>query len=644
MDLRLYDFQKNPSVRLDGEWEFYWREWCYAKRQAPAQLCKTKPGFIQVPGAWNSYKYRGKPIGGRGYATYKLSILVKDVPKFVSIKLPSISSAYTLWINGKKIGGVGNPGRSLQQESIAYNTEIYPLQDFVRKEEAQSNHTITLILQVSNFRHRIGGIQHSILLGEHIKVFQRFLTNEIIDYFLFGAILIMGLYHLGLYSLRQKDTSTLWFGIFCLLIVIRIVLTGERYLEKVFPGSSSFFLFIEYINLLSLPVVFASFLQILYPKDFARVYLRWIQAIYLLFCTLVLAMPSFYYTQLIYLIQSYILLCGLYATVVLSKAFKNRRTGAKLFLFGWCCLFLTIINDIFYHQLIIHTTNLVSFGLFIFIFSQAWVLSMLFASTFRKVEELTENLELKVLQRTEELKKEKNKSDSLLLNILPEEIVSELKEKGSTKPVLYDSVSVIFTDFKGFTNIAEKLSPRELVKELDACFGQFDKIIERSNLEKLKTIGDSYMCAGGIPKANKTHAVDCVLAALEIQNFMNTMKQLKQQQGLEYWEIRLGIHSGPLVAGVIGEKKFAYDVWGDTVNTASRMESSGTPGKINISGFTYGIVKELFACEYRGKVNAKNKGEVDMYYVKQIKAEYSLEGGGRTPNNSFWRLYKILQT
>lgn len=247
----------------------------------------------------------------------------------------------------------------------------------------------------------------------------------------------------------------------------------------------------------------------------------------------------------------------------------------------------------------------------------------------------------RLLKETEEARKiadqEKQKSENLLLNILPEDVAAELKEKGSTEPVHFESVSVMFTDFKGFTKIAEILSPQELIKDLDACFVQFDKITERFNLEKLKTIGDSYMAAGGIPKQNKTNAFDCILAALEIQAFMNTMKDIKVSQGLPYWELRLGIHTGPLVAGVIGEKKFAYDVWGDTVNTASRMESSGTPGKINISGSTYHIIKDFFSCDYRGKINAKNKGEIEMYYVNGIKPELSIEGENKAPNSLFWK-------
>ena len=155
----------------------------------------------------------------------------------------------------------------------------------------------------------------------------------------------------------------------------------------------------------------------------------------------------------------------------------------------------------------------------------------------------------------------------------------------------------------------------------------------------MKTIGDSYMCAGGVPKKNSTHAIDSVLAGLEIQQFINFLQSMKKKNGESFWELRLGIHSGPLVAGVIGEKKFAYDVWGDTVNTASRMESSGKSGKINISGATYQLVKRFFDCEHRGRINAKNKGKVEMYFVNGIKPKLSLNQDRKTPNDLFWKKY-----
>lgn len=211
---------------------------------------------------------------------------------------------------------------------------------------------------------------------------------------------------------------------------------------------------------------------------------------------------------------------------------------------------------------------------------------------------------------------EKERSEKLLLNILPHETANELKEKGTATPKHYDKVSVLFTDFKGFTNIAEKLTPQQLIEELNYCFFEFDKIIDKHNLEKIKTIGDAYMCAGGIPIANDSNPVDIVRAGLEIKAFMEQLKVDREKQGKDYWELRIGIHTGQVVAGVVGKNKFAYDIWGDAVNTASRMESSGIPGQVNISGTTYEYIKERFNCTHRGKIQAKNKGEIDMYIVE----------------------------
>jgi len=214
------------------------------------------------------------------------------------------------------------------------------------------------------------------------------------------------------------------------------------------------------------------------------------------------------------------------------------------------------------------------------------------------------------------IKKEKHRSEQLLLNILPEEVADELKLKGEAEAKLFDEVTVLFTDFKGFTTMSEKLSPHDLVKDLHECFSAFDRIMEKHKMEKIKTIGDSYMAAGGLPTINSTHPTDAIKAALEMRDFIAEGKARKIKAGLPYFEIRIGVHTGPVVAGIVGLKKFQYDIWGDTVNTASRMESSGIPGKVNISQTTYLLVKDKFNCVHRGKVAAKGKGEIDMYLVE----------------------------
>lgn len=222
----------------------------------------------------------------------------------------------------------------------------------------------------------------------------------------------------------------------------------------------------------------------------------------------------------------------------------------------------------------------------------------------------------RISQAKKMIEEEKKRSDELLLNILPSEVAEELKAKGSADAKQFDEVTVLFTDFKNFTNATERLTPQQLVNEINYCYSEFDKIISKCGIEKIKTIGDAYMCAGGLPVANKTNAEDCVRAALEIRDFMLKENALRKAEGKTFFQIRIGLHTGPVVAGIVGIKKFAYDIWGDTVNIASRMESSGEAGRVNISEATYERVKRKFNCEHRGKVEAKNKGVINMYFVE----------------------------
>ncbi len=228
-------------------------------------------------------------------------------------------------------------------------------------------------------------------------------------------------------------------------------------------------------------------------------------------------------------------------------------------------------------------------------------------------------LEREVIERTRELLEEKQRSDTLLLNILPEEVAEELKAKGEADAKQIDQVTVLFTDFKGFTAMSEQLSPKELVRDLNECFSAFDRICEKHGIEKIKTIGDAYMAAGGLPTPNTTHARDVVQAALAMRDFIAEGKTRKIAAGLPYFEIRIGVHTGPVVAGIVGVKKFQYDIWGDTVNTASRMESSGEVGQVNISEGTYALVKDKTGLTFtpRGKVQAKGKGEMEMWFVER---------------------------
>jgi class 3 adenylate cyclase len=221
----------------------------------------------------------------------------------------------------------------------------------------------------------------------------------------------------------------------------------------------------------------------------------------------------------------------------------------------------------------------------------------------------------KYVQKTKKIiEEEQARSEELLLNILPKQTAEELKEKGKVAAKKFDSVSVLFTDFVGFTKFSEVLDPEKLVQSMDYYYAHFDTIMDRHGLEKIKTVGDSYMCAGGLPYKDPEHAVKIVNAAREIVAFVQQAKNDRDDADVRF-AIRIGINSGPVVAGVVGTKKFAYDIWGDTVNVASRMESNSKAGKINISENTYRLVKDHFSCESRGEIAIKNHGKMKMYYV-----------------------------
>jgi adenylate cyclase len=215
------------------------------------------------------------------------------------------------------------------------------------------------------------------------------------------------------------------------------------------------------------------------------------------------------------------------------------------------------------------------------------------------------------------ISKEKKRSESLLLNILPAETAKELKRHGKVDAVKIDEVTVLFTDFVAFSKLAEQQEPEQLVKSIDFYFKGFDEITTKHGLEKIKTIGDSYMCACGLPTANKSHASNVIKAANEMIKLVRGTMNAKDD--LIHFDIRIGAHTGPVVAGIVGIKKWQYDIWGDTVNIASRMESNSAPGRINISETTYNEIKDEFPCEFRGEIDVKNRGLLKMYFIADTK-------------------------
>jgi adenylate cyclase len=231
----------------------------------------------------------------------------------------------------------------------------------------------------------------------------------------------------------------------------------------------------------------------------------------------------------------------------------------------------------------------------------------------------------------------RDQSDDLLRNILPQKVAEELKASGHVEPRFHEAITILYSDFKEFTLLTETLDPARLLAQLDQNFGRFDDIAKMNRLETIKTIGDAYLCAGGLPETNRTHAIDACLAALQMQAFIRNANRQREKLRLPSWELRIGVNSGSVIAGVVGQRRFTYDIWGNSVNVAQRLEEACEPGRVNVSASTLHHVARLFQTEPRGQVEVKHIGAVDMYFLDRIRPEFSADPEGHMPNAEFWR-------
>lgn len=458
---------------------------------------------------------------------------------------------------------------------------------------------------------------------------------------LFVVFLTLSLLHLLFFLYYKNNVSNLWFSIFMLCIAaiwfsnFWAYFTGDPdWSDKLKDGMIVF----ACVACTS----FLFFIHILFANK-GRLWLA--IALLMSAATLVSYFTEWY--DFAFTITTLLGYCAVYSIVCLIRAIIRKIKGAVILGIGFgfflvslfCVILLAIVmeglefnssNNIVGAILaIVLLLDIVSIPITMSIY-QAWMFARLnrdLTTQLQQVQELSETtikqeqekkhmlenqnvqLENMVAERTAQLTLEKHKSDELLLNILPEGVAEELKNTGSAEAKQYNHVSVLFTDFVNFTGLSEQMTPKELVQEIHRNFTAFDAIIGKHGLEKIKTIGDAYMAVCGLPNEVNDHAERVINAAFEINAYM-------EQSGSTF-KIRMGIHSGAVVAGIVGVKKYAYDIWGDTVNTAARMEQNSESGKINISGATYELVKDKFTCEHRGRLPAKNKGEIDMYFVSQ---------------------------
>ncbi|TGM96147.1 sensor histidine kinase [Leptospira dzoumogneensis] len=394
LDLRDWDRDRFSTVALDGDWEF-----------ADGVISPdnfTKDGSISVPGAWNSFIKNGKQHEGEGLGTYKLTVLLDKPAKDLAFQIGDVSTAFKLFLNGKLLIENGKIGNSREEMLPSYKHPIVLID-----EESKE---LKLILQISNFYHRTGGLRKSIKIGDTLAVFEEKKRQVALGWVVFGATFFMGLYHLILFLMRRVDKSALWFGLFCIDLSIRGFFTGSVFIYEVTPDS--FWVYIHKLDILTFVLalpLFSVFLKAVFPDEkFHSYFNNLFIGVSSIFFILVLALPSTEYMNYIRIFQGFVGISIVYFFIMIALCIFRKREGAILFAVGSLILFLTTLNDILNQSLIIKAEYLASWGLLAFLFSQTVMLSVRFSNAFVRLEELQKSLEQKVTERTKQLEEAKH--------------------------------------------------------------------------------------------------------------------------------------------------------------------------------------------------------------------------------------------
>jgi PAS domain S-box-containing protein len=407
LDLIQWDFERDGVLRLDGEWEFYWNQLLEPQdfnREHPP----TKTGLFNVPSAWNGYLLKGEKLRGHGYATFRLTVKIKEQSYLMALKVQNMDTAYKLWVNGESMLSSGIVGKSRAE----MRPQILPKVARFRVD----GETIELVLQVSNFVYYKGGVSQSLQFGSEKQIQEIKDRGVAFDLFLFGSLLIMGVYHLGLFVFRRKEPSALYFGTFCLMIALRTTLTGERSLISLYSGFNywEIGLKLEYLTFyLGLPI-FTIFIYTLFPQEFHKIILRVFQSLEILLGLTVILTPAVIYSHTLTTYELITIIVGIYLVYVVVSAAVRKREGSLFIAGGFLFLFLTVVNDILHTQNLIQTDVYAPFGLFIFILVQSFMLSQRFSRAFSQAEAMSENL-AKLNEEIRKLSRAVEQSPSMVL-------------------------------------------------------------------------------------------------------------------------------------------------------------------------------------------------------------------------------------
>ena len=584
-----WNFKKDGIIKLDGEWDFFWLRLIHPKDF----LSENKPvrsTTIEVPSSWNGKDVNTEILEGSGYATYRLLIPIpeSEIGQTLGVKISYSATASRLWVNGKIISEDGQVGVSRKDMTPRYSNQIH---SFV------AENPIEILIHISNFNHKKGGLWQSVLVGTEEEIIKTNSSALFYDFFLFGVLSIMTIYHFGLYILRREESTYFYFGLFCLIISIRILFTGETWITSMIPSINwDLQIKIEYITFYISPQVFASFLYYLYSAEFMKKIWLILNVVGTTFVGIVLFTPPIFFTQTLPFFQLFALFSGLYFIYVLVLAIIRKRVGAIAACVGMAMFFISMIGDIIINELY-GSSFLTPFGVFIFIFSQSFILSLIFSKTFKTTQSLSVHL----------------KSTNLAYSrFVPTDFITFLHRDDITQVLLGDQtkteMSVMFCDIRSFTELSESMTPEETFKFLNAYLKRVGPIIRNNNGFIDKFMGD------GIMALFPLNPEDAVLAAVQMQSAVMEYNVLRTKSNYKPIQIGIGIHVGNLMLGTIGEaNRMDATVISDAVNLASRLEGLtkiyGAP--ILISDATFQRIKNQDNYQYRmlGRVQVKGKKE-----------------------------------
>ena len=540
IDLRNWDF-KNGSVRLNGDWNF-------CQGVIDPLIAKTNStGTMQVPGIWNNKPAGGSVMNAIGSGTYSLTVKLPGHGQMRAISILTVSNAYKLFIGEQLISSNGTVSESKESSQPQYAPRVVTF--------LPDSDEITLTMQISNFDHCKGGFWLPIEFGDVEQVQHARDTRVLLEMFLFGCLFIMALYHFGLFVLRSKDATTLFFGLMCAVIGVRSLLTGEVLMNYIFPELEWHIARkIEYLLTFTSAPIYVAFCRKLYPSVWNKTLYRVIEGFGLLLCLFVIFTPSTIFTNTSYVFTGYAWVVSMITIWIFIRAVRQKLEGAGIFLATTLFFLLTIVNDTLNQMELVHTGLYLSFGLLIVTFAQSFSLSSRFANAFFAAETYANTFK----------------------KFVPSQFLSRIAKDGihSIKPgnAERDEVTVLFSDIRGFTSIAESMSPDEVFRMLNKYLSYVEPPISANNGFVDKYMGDGIMALFEKSETTRSakHAID---AALQMQMALTVYNRQREQDGKDPLVMGVGLHIGQVIIGTLGaNERMDSTAIGDAVNLASRIE------------------------------------------------------------------------